>query len=172
MCKFIYQDFKGLLMSVINTNFWLAKPVFKRKFFEFWRVSSAAHETNSKLVLLMLIAQLPMNNLCIIKYFVTKNVRNNRIIKNKSYTMSILAQEFQTCGLCWQSHLNERTYWPGLRDFGTSTRSLKAHFWEPTLSLGKLTLTHSEPGGLVPTLVFTIGFASQFSGSQGPFRDA
>ena len=33
--------------------------------------------------------------------------------------MSMLAQEFQTWGLCWQSHLNERTYLPGSKDSGT-----------------------------------------------------
>ena len=89
-----------------------------------------------------------------------------------NYTIWILAQEFQTWGLCWQSHRNDKTYSPGSRFSGTSTKSLKAQCSVPNSSDGRLTLAHSDPSGLVPIFVLTIGWASKLSGLKGPSLDA
>ena len=71
------------------------------------------------------------------------------------YSTWIFAHEFHTCGLCWQSHRNDKTYSPGSSDFGISTKSLKAHWSRPVPLLGRLTLAHSDPWGVVPVVVLT-----------------
>ena len=71
------------------------------------------------------------------------------------YSTWIFAHEFHTCGLCWQSHRNDKTYSPASSDFGISTKSLKAHWSRPVPLLGRLTLAHSDPWGAVPVVVLT-----------------
>ena len=53
----------------------------------------------------------------------------------------------------------------------TSTKSFIAHFSLETNSVGKVIIIHSDPLGLVPTLVFTAGWVSQLSGFQAFFPD-
>ena len=76
----------------------------------------------------------------------------------------MLEQEFQTWGLCWQSQRNDKTYSPGSRDSGTSTKSLNAHSSSLSGFLGRFTFAHSDPLGVVPILVVTISIGSHPEG--------
>ena len=73
----------------------------------------------------------------------------------------MLEQEFQTWGLCWQSQRNDKTYNPGSISSGISTKSLKIQWlwW-----CGRFIMAHSDPSGVVPTFVLTIGLGTISSG--------
>ena len=71
-----------------------------------------------------------------------------------NYSTWMFAHAFHTCGLCWQSHLNDKTYSPASSDSGTSTKSLKAHS-TVLYVFGRLILVHSDPCGVVPVVVLT-----------------
>ena len=60
----------------------------------------------------------------------------------------MLAQALQIWGVFWQSHLKERTYSPGSRDSGTSTRSPNTHL-SPSFFRGGLITVHWDPSGVV-----------------------
>ena len=76
----------------------------------------------------------------------------------------MLAHEFQTCGVCWESHRNDKTYSPGSRVSGTSTKSLNAHWSIAWDFLGRFTFAHSDPSGVVPILVETKSIGSHPEG--------
>ena len=77
----------------------------------------------------------------------------------------MLEQEFQTWGLCWQSQRNDKTYNPGSISSGISTKSLKTQWlwW-----CGRFTMAHSDPSGVVPTFVLTIGLGTAQSSGRLP----
>ena len=76
----------------------------------------------------------------------------------------MFAHEDQTWGDLKESHLKDKIYCPGSRLSGTSTKSLIAHSCGFFGFFQRLTLAHSEPGGVVPIVVVLMGYAVHLSG--------